>query len=585
MNELKVIAEVANAHQGDFNQLMELIKQSKLSGADAIKFQWFKYDSLSTPDFEWHEIYKTLFFDEEQWGKALNYCRDLELEVWVDVFDAWGIDMAKKMKSLYHGIKLPSTIIQSKAVLNSILSIKKPLLVGVGGWNNEELETLFAKLTDYEEEVVYLHGFQGYPTKTEDSNIVRITEMKNKYHLRVGYADHEDASKKTAIDIPVYAYFAGAEVIEKHITLDRSLQGYDYYSSLEPKEFKEMVKALENAQIISGSLVIGEAERNYLSGALRAVAKEDIKKGEYISLANVTYKRCNDVDALMPNEFEENLAYIASKDIKADEPINLTYATKAHITIAVVGRLKSKRLPRKALLELNGITSIERCLINSLAVPFVDEVVVATSNLESDRELENANLNGKVKVIKGDPENVLDRLLNVVEETKADIILRVTADCPLISPEAVGLLIKEHVYRQADATLTDLNHAVGIVADVFDSRSLKKLREQDNEFKHTEYLSFYFKNNPHLFDLEVIELPGKFQHSEWRLTLDEMPDFELFESIYGDLDVKERPVLFEEVSRYLKENPDKVNINSKVFLKWTTNQELIDEINKSTTIL
>lgn len=584
MNKVKIIAEIANAHQGDFDQLMELIEKSKVAGADAIKFQWFKYDSLSTPDYEWHEIYKTLFFNEEQWGIALNYCKELNMEVWVDVFDEWGIEMAKKMQSLYYGIKLPSTIIQSKSVLDSILSIKKPLLIGVGGWNNSELEDLFLKLGNYEKEVVYLHGFQGYPTETEDSNIIRITEMKNKYNLRVGYADHEDAAKKTAIDIPVYAYFAGAEVIEKHITLDRSLKGYDYYSSLEPEEFEEMVRAIENAQVISGSLVIGEAERNYLSGALRAVAKTDIKKGQYISLDNISYKRCNDSEALMPNEFEESIAYIANRDIKVNEPINLKYVRKAKISIAVVGRLKSTRLPRKALLDINGITSIERCIINSLAVPYVDEVVVATSFLETDKELENANLGGRVKVIKGDPENVLDRMLSVIEQTESDIILRITADCPLVSPEAVKILIKEHINKQADVTLTDLNHAVGIVADVFDSRSLKKLKLQDNEFKYTEYLSFYFKNNPDLFNLEIVTLPKKFQHPEWRLTLDEPLDYKLFQTIYEDLDVQETPILFEDIIKYFHKNPEVTKINDNILLKWTTDQKLIDEINESTTI-
>lgn len=584
MNKVKIIAEIANAHQGDFNQLMELIRRSKSAGADAIKFQWFKYDSLSTPDFEWHEIYKTLFFNEEQWGIALNYCKELNVEVWVDVFDEWGIEMARKMQSLYYGIKLPSTVIQSKAILDSILLIKKPLLIGVGGWNNNELESLFLKLESYKEKVVYLHGFQGFPTKTEDSNITRITEMKNKYNLRVGYADHEDAAKKTAIGIPVYAYFAGAEVIEKHITLDRSLEGYDYYSSLEPEEFKEMVKEIKNAQIISGSLVIGEAERNYLSSALRAVAKNDIKKGQYISMDNIAYKRCNDLEALMPNEFEEHIAYIANKDIKMNEPINLRYVKKARIIIAIVGRLKSTRLPRKALLELNGITSIERCIINSLAVPYVDEVVVATSFLETDKELENANLKGRVKVIKGDPENVLARMLTVIEQTDADIILRITADCPLVSPEAVEILIKEHIYRQAEVTLTDLNHAVGIIGDVFDSRSLKKLNLQDNEFKYTEYLSFYFKNNPNLFDLEIVTLPKKFQHPEWRLTLDEPLDYKLFQAIYEDLNVKEAPVLFEDIINYFHENPETVRINNNILLKWITDQNLINEINESTTI-
>ncbi|MFT9819923.1 N-acetylneuraminate synthase family protein [Lysinibacillus sp. NPDC056185] len=581
MNKPKIIAEIANAHQGDFKQLMLLVNEVKEIGAGAIKFQWFKYDSLSTPDYEWYETYKELFFTEEQWNQVLEHCQKLKLEVWIDIFDSWGLEMARKYQDKYFGIKIPATIIQSKALINNIKALNKPLLIGIGGWYEEELEDLFKNFTNYQEKITYLHGYQGYPTKTKDSNLIRILETKLKYNIKVGFADHEDASLPTAVSIPKYAMFAGAEVIEKHITLDRSLKGYDYYSSLEPSEFKKMIDEIKNASIIMGSSIIYEEERAYLNAAVRVVTKRHIKKGEYITVEDIEYKRCNDTTAFMPHDFEANEVYIAQSDMSENQPVNKQVVRKAKVVIGVVGRLKSTRLLKKALMPLNGITSIERCIINCQAANIVDEVVLATSDLAADAELEKANLNGTVKVIKGDADNVLDRLLQVATETEADILLRVTGDCPVISPEVIDLMVREHIKNNADATLTDLLHPIGIAPDVYDVKSLIKLSKYDNEFKYTEYLSFYFKNNVNIFKVQMISLPEEFNKYNWRLTLDEILDYNLFEHIYKDLVNSEEPIYYVQLKEYLLKNPKIAYLNHSVSLKWAEDEELIQKINKS----
>nr|WGD93404.1 NTP transferase domain-containing protein [Bacillus subtilis] len=129
---------------------------------------------------------------------------------------------------------------------------------------------------------------------------------------------------------------------------------------------------------------------------------------------------------------------------------------------------------KKALLPIYGIPSVERCLINCLAVPSVDEVVLATSNLPDDDPLEAFTLNGKIRIVRGSPENVAERMLEAAGLTKADIIIRVTGDCPAVSPEVLQYLIEQHLQKGADYT-QELSSSAGISGNIITVEALQRL--------------------------------------------------------------------------------------------------------------
>lgn len=584
MKNLKVIAEIANAHQGDIGNLKSLVIAAAESGADAVKFQWFKYDHMATPDFEWYQAYKELFIPENACYEVLDLAKTNGLEVWVDVIDEWGLALCQKLKDQIDGLKLPPTVLQSREIAHSLFQLGKPVLIGVGGWYDEEIDAVILDCKEkFRSEIILMHGFQGYPTKTEDASLARISYLRTRYDLSVGFADHEDASDALALELPLYAYFAGAEVIEKHITLDRSLKGYDYYSSLEPSEFSLMVSKLRNAQTIMGTDGVNEAQRSYLKAAGRIVANKKISQGTVVTMKDTSFKRCPEEKAMMPLEAEAILPAVALTDCEVNQPMLKENFRKLKTVIAVICRLKSTRLPKKALLPINGVASVERCLLNCLAVKGVDEVILATSNLPEDDPLEAITLDGRIKVLRGDPDNVARRMLQAAEATNADIILRITGDNPAVSPEIAELLIKEHLNSGADFTKQAGTHAIGTGSDVYTVESIKRLLTYDG-LTHTEYLSFYFQNNPKLFVSNLVELPEEFQ-KPWRLTLDEPKDLEMFEAIYKGMDVGYEPLYFRELSEFLSGHPEIAAINKDVILQFRDNQSLVDEINKATVLL
>ncbi len=586
MAKVKVIAEIANAHMGDPVRLTKLIIAAANSGADGVKFQWFKYDSLATPDFIYYQTYIDLSIDKKIWADSLTLAKDLGLEVWVDIYDEWGVEVLAELESLVDGLKLPTTVIQSNTLVQALKKFEKPVLIGVGGWYEEEIDKQLPYIkNNFKGQIILMHGFQGYPTRTEDSNLRRLAYLKQRYQLEVGFADHEDADHEMAIDLPVYAYLLGAGIIEKHITIGRSSKGLDYYSALEPNEFKVMVEKLRRAEIVLGSLDIKEAERKYLEdSSLKIVSKQGISPGEIITDEKIRYKRSSVPNAFMAKNASEQFPLISKSNIPANTPITPDMVNKPKVCIVVICRLKSTRLRQKALLPIYGVPSIERCLMNCLAIPNCHQVVLATSDLPEDQPLTNFTLDNRVRIVTGDPIDVAKRMLESAEATNADIVVRVTGDCPSVSPEMVAYLIDEHIKSGADFTHAK-ESTLGTVGDVITVEALRRLLQllqHSDNLTYTEYLSFYFLNNPTLFNVNSIDIPEQWIFPNWRLTLDEAKDLELFERIYKDLDVGKRPLFFEELKSFLLNNPKVTAINKGIKVKWLDDTSLINKLNEAT---
>ena len=579
-----LIAEIANAHNGDLGQLDRLIDAAAAAGSHGIKLHWYRYDHLATPEYPWYEHYVKLFIDEPQWAAVLTRCHAARLDIWVDIFDRWGCALAERYRDQLTGLKIPPTVALEPELPLRVLRIGKPTLLGLGGHDEQAIKALMKRFADFRSQLILMHGFQAYPTKPEDAKLGRLMWLKQRFGRPVGYADHGDGSSQEAMRLPEYAVFAGAEVIEKHLCLDRAAKGYDYYSSLEPKEFAELATRLRRCQILVGGEGIGEAERTYLTdAATRALTVRSIAEGDWVLPEDVCYRRTSEKQALLPDQMQALLPAVVRRSLEAQAPILSDAIRKLRIVAMVACRLKSTRLPNKALMPLYGVPSIERCLLNALAIRQVDAVVLATSTHEQDAPLAAHTIGGRVTCFRGSEEDVVERFLGAAEAHQADLVLRITGDCPVVSYEIADLLISSHLTTRADFTFCE-HYAPGTACEVYTVEALRRLKQLKPDTNHSEYLMFYFKNNPSYFRLNEVTLPEQFRHPEWRVTLDEPADAELFNRLFAALDAGREAVGFERISQFFARNPEAAQINQGVALKWVHNREFVDFLNRVTTI-
>ena len=291
-----VIAEAGANHNRDFNQALKLIDVAKKSGADAVKFQTYSSETLyskNTPDFAGHtnipKLIKSIQIPRE-WQKSLKYyCDEKNIEFMSTPFDEKAVD---ELVSL--GVKrLKIAGFESTDVrfLDMVASTKLPLIVSAGIGCSLDFIFKIKEICNNRgcTDLTILHCNNAYPTPQEDINLTTIKDIKAYYpSLKVGLSDH---TMNTLT--PSLAVALGAKVIEKHFTLSRNLPGPDHPFALEPEELEEMVKNIRLTEVS-----LGRKKEQYTNSELKEVkarrsivAKTNIKKGDILTIDNITTKR------------------------------------------------------------------------------------------------------------------------------------------------------------------------------------------------------------------------------------------------------------------------------------------------------
>lgn len=236
----------------------------------------------------------------------------------------------------------------------------------------------------------------------------------------------------------------------------------------------------------------------------------------------------------------------------------------------IICRLKSLRLPRKALLHIGGQTVLHRCLSQCRESILVGEnVILATSTNSQDDELVasftrlkdlDKNL-ASTKIFRGSEDNVVNRLIVAAELHNIKHIVRVTGDSPFVSSELMDLLITHHMETDSDYTALN-NYALGLQSEVISLSSLKKLSRL-LDVSNSEFLTLYYKHNPSIFKTSYIECPYEFVE-EIRFNLDYPEDYvflnEVHYAAYG-LSNLHKTVHIKELVDCVKKNPELVNLN------------------------
>ncbi len=326
---VKIVAEIGVNHNGSRDLAGKLIRAAKQCGADAVKIQIFNtadmvtrtadqagYQKKSRPDSKTqYDLLKKYELGFEDIACLKKSCEELNIELMATPFDFASLDMMVKFS--FQTVKISSGDITNIPLLKRVEQTGKSVIISTGMANLGEIEEALAVFPKDKSDLALLHCTSNYPTEMADVNLLAIQTLKEAFKKKVGYSDHT-----AGIDIPIAAVALGAEIIEKHFTLDSSLPGPDHRASLEPQKFVEMVKSIRGLETALGNGVKrcqdSEIEvKNVVRKSI--VAKANIKAGEYFTENNLALKRPG--TGLHPRYYNILLGKKAKLDIIRDQQI------------------------------------------------------------------------------------------------------------------------------------------------------------------------------------------------------------------------------------------------------------------------
>ena len=198
------ILEIANVHGGDFDYFKKIIQDisSYKSPEFGVKLQVLKPDLIALPDFSYYDLYHKLCFDLEQWDEIISLAGETK-DVWIDVFDLYGVEIIEKFTSKIYGVKFQASVLDNLEIFEALSKIDisdKYLMINISGIPENQIQDKLDIIEKYIncKEVIIQMGYQSYPTSVDKSGLGKIEVLKNKFDNKIIYADHTDGKNNDA---------------------------------------------------------------------------------------------------------------------------------------------------------------------------------------------------------------------------------------------------------------------------------------------------------------------------------------------------------------------------------------------------
>jgi sialic acid synthase SpsE len=317
-----VIAEAGANHNRDFNQALALIDIAVEAGASACKFQTYSSNTLyskNTPDFAGYTNINQLIDNialPREWQKDLKqYCDEKNIEFMSTPFDEKAVDELVNLG--VKRLKISGFESTDFRFIEMVASSKLPLIISLGiGFEMNYLGKIFEIANKYGNGLTLMHCNNAYPTPMQDAGLKIIQSLAFNSRYKAGFSDHTMSTLTPALAVAM-----GATVIEKHFTLSQYLPGPDHPFALEPNQLKEMINLIKQAELtITPQLnLFSESEKPFKQAMRSVVAKTNIKKGEILTVDNITTKRPFLKGNIPAKYFEFTLGKIADRDYNEDD--------------------------------------------------------------------------------------------------------------------------------------------------------------------------------------------------------------------------------------------------------------------------
>ena len=330
MNKVFIIAEAGVNHNGSVEVAKKLIDEAVIAGADAVKFQTFKAENLVTKNAKQakyqvrnlseetsqFEMLKKLELDYAEYRELMEYCKKRHIMFLSSPFDIESIEFLDNLG--IEVFKIPSGEIENVPYLEKVARTGKKIILSTGMSDLSDIEFALSTLRNNgNNEIIVLHCNTDYPTDMNDVNLKAMKTIKEAFKVDVGYSDHTEG-----IEVSIAAVAMGAKVIEKHFTLDKTMEGPDHLASLNPAELRMMIKSIRNIEKALGDGIkypttVEKENKKIVRKSI--VASVDIKCGEVFTEKNLTVKR--PANGINPKMWHAIIGMVSKKDYRKDDLI------------------------------------------------------------------------------------------------------------------------------------------------------------------------------------------------------------------------------------------------------------------------
>ena len=316
-NPAYIIAEMGINHNGSLDIAMKMIKEAAKCGVDAVKVQIVDADKSYTKDSESHSLFKSVELKIKEWEVIVRLVEKLNIDIFASFSQPKDVKIAEKLA--LPAIKVSSSNITNFPFLKAVAKVGKPLFLSTGLSYLSEVDEAVRYLEENgNKQIGILQCTSLYPTEHKDVNLLVIKTLQKSFPYPIGFSDHT-----LGVSCAIASVALGAKIIEKHFTLDKSMQGPDHKFSATPEELAQMAKSIREVELSMGFSIKRPVadEISLREKLLRSiVVVRNIEKGEILTEDKISIKR-SDEKGLEPRYFEIVLGRKARKNIPKDKPV------------------------------------------------------------------------------------------------------------------------------------------------------------------------------------------------------------------------------------------------------------------------
>jgi len=315
-----IIAEMACSHEGSSAHARKIIDAAGAAKADAIQFQMWKLEQMVVPHHPDYPMLQGIELTPAIWTELADYVRASHpMQIIACVYEPSSVDLGERIG--VDAYKIHSADLSNPYLIDYVAKTGKRIDLSVGASSIVEIQTAIDWIRNAGNELLWLmYGYQGFPTPTNAIHLDYMKKLKELFELPVGYQDHSAGGSEAAFWLPAAAVGMGIDILEKHITHDRSFKGIDHEAALNPDEFARFVQMVRELEVARGSALprpFSEQEEKYRKYAKKSlVAARDLDANHELTLEDLRYMRADKL-GLPPDQATAIIGRVTKRAIPA----------------------------------------------------------------------------------------------------------------------------------------------------------------------------------------------------------------------------------------------------------------------------